>query len=124
MRLTLAAAAILFAARAAAQGGGPGIVPRWPPTWRMNDSTAFMPCNVTGFVDADFAAQFGIADFDWSTGKQLWANAQPMNCEELLAEQAGLVVAASKRLGTSTRVFVYRFVALSCFCSGEEGSRV
>ena len=104
--LILATAALI--APAAAQGGGPGIVPHWAQSWAMNASTAFMPCSMSGFIDAEFAAKFAIADIDWSNGKSLWANAQPMNCEELLVEQASQIVAASRRLGTNTRVFVYR----------------
>lgn len=60
--LTAAAAAAaasiaLLVTPTAAQNGGPGIVPRWPQSWAMNQSTAFMPCNTSGFVDADFAAK-------------------------------------------------------------------
>jgi hypothetical protein len=72
-RRKLAAAAAALAALAApavsAQGSGPGIVPRWPQSWALNASTAFMPCNTSGFVDADLAAKFAIADFDWSNAK-------------------------------------------------------
>ena len=57
---------------------------------------------------ARHSLQWAIADFDWSNAKAVWANGHPMNCEELLAQQAALVVAASARRGTNTRVFVYR----------------
>ena len=51
-------------------------VPSWPATYDMRKSTAFMPCNYSGYFDPGIAAQWGIADFDWSNGKADWANAK------------------------------------------------
>jgi hypothetical protein len=50
------------------------------------------------------AATFGIADFDWSRSKQLWANTSPMTCEANLVAQAEAV----KAISLNTQVFVYR----------------
>lgn len=63
-----------------------------------------MPCNDSGFFDPASATAYGLADYDWSNAKQLWANQKPMNCEELLVEQAAL----TKAYNNETRVFVYR----------------
>lgn len=63
-----------------------------------------MPCNDSGFMDPAFSSLWGIVDFDWSNGKQDWANTKPMDCQERLLSQAKLV----KALGTPTKVMVYR----------------
>lgn len=34
-------------------------VPKWKPTYMMNESTIFMPCNYSGWFDPAFAAKFG-----------------------------------------------------------------
>lgn len=78
--------------------------PRWPPTYSMQMSTIFMPCNYSGLVDPEITAEWGIADFDWSNGKGLWARAKPMDCEELLVQQAKLV----KSVNPDAKVWVYR----------------
>ena len=66
-----------------------GELPLFNHTYNMQQSTIAMPCNYTGFMDmtADIG-RFGIIDFDWSNAKELWANAHPMNAEELLLDQA------------------------------------
>lgn len=79
-------------------------LPPWPATWKMNESTIMMPCNYSGLFDPHLAGQFGVVDFDWSNGKQLWANAKPMDCAERLVTQAAEVKAVSPH----TKVFVYR----------------
>jgi len=98
--------------------------PNWPPTYVMSESTAFMPCNESGLFDPNFAASYGISDFDWSDGKNVWVNPAdggPMTCEELLVEQAD---ATSKAAGTGSnhRNFVYRNLvkALPWFTSVRE----
>lgn len=78
--------------------------PAWPPTYNMSMSTIVMPCNYSGWTDPAWGAQWGIIDFDWSNAKALWANAQPMDCEERLVEQARRV----KAINPNTKVFVYR----------------
>jgi len=65
--LRSAAATALLAAVTAAGG----LVPSWPPTYAMNQSTVFMPCSYAGYFDAAYAAKWGLADFDWSNAKQL-----------------------------------------------------
>ena len=40
-------------------------LPSWPATWDMGRSTFLMACNNTGSFSAEFAAKWGIADFDW-----------------------------------------------------------
>ncbi len=74
------------------------LVPNWSPTYNMSLSTIFMPCNNSGWFNPGvwcvlcdgltsrnsthvcripitaFSAQFGVADFDWSNAKQMWAN--------------------------------------------------
>ena len=79
-------------------------LPMWPATYNAQQSTAFMPCNYSGFFNASFAATFGVADFDWSNAKAHWANEQPMTCEEDLVTQAEAVHAVNPNM----RVFVYR----------------
>jgi hypothetical protein len=81
----------------------------------MQQSTIFMPCNFSGWLNTTFAAQFGIVDIDWSNNKASWTEASPMNCQETLVEQA----AAIKAVNPDTRVWVYRTL-LRCrgaFCS-------
>ena len=72
-----------------------GFVPKWKPTYNMSMSTVFMPCNTSGMFDATIAAKWGIVDFDWSNGKQLWANQKPMDCQERLITQAAMVKAVN-----------------------------
>ena len=78
--------------------------PKWKPTWEMARSTIFMPCNDSGFLDPAISAQWGIVDFDWSNGKDMWTKQQPMDCEERLVAQAELV----KGKNAEAKVWVYR----------------
>jgi len=63
-----------------------------------------MPCNYSGYFDTQLTKQFGVVDYDWSNAKALWANAQPMDCEERLVEQVRL----TKEANPATKVWVYR----------------
>ncbi len=112
-----AAAALLAAASVSATGRAQfrpppalgdtsTLLPKWDPVWTLNRSTIFMPCNFSGFYDPVFAGTFGVADFDWSNAKQIYVNNPngPMNCQELLLEQAAMVKAANP----DTKVFIYR----------------
>jgi hypothetical protein len=84
-----------------------GLVPTWTVTYSPSQSTIFMPCNYSGFFNATFAGEFGVADFDWSDGKQLWVNPPgggPMICEELLLQQAQAV----RKANPNTKSFIYR----------------
>jgi hypothetical protein len=86
-----------------AQQGRPTVCP-YPVTYQMNRSTIIMPCNETGLTDPQSTRGWGIVDFDWSNAKAVWAQAQPMNCEEMLVEQVTRTTAASP----GTTVWVYR----------------
>jgi hypothetical protein len=79
-------------------------VPRWAPSWRVNDSTIVMPCNDSGYFDTQLTKNFAVVSFDWSNAKALWANGQPMDCEERLIDQVRLTKAANP----ATKVWVYR----------------
>ncbi len=79
-------------------------LPRWEPSYNMSLSTIIMPCNRTGYYDPTVASRYGVVDIDWSNAKQVWANQQPMDCEERLQEQARII----KRLNPQTKVWVYR----------------
>jgi len=79
-------------------------VPQWTPTYSMPLSTIVMPCNYSGWFDTNMTAQFGVVDFDWSNAKQMWANQQPMDCEERLMTQAAMV----KAVNPQAKVWVYR----------------
>ena len=75
----------------------------------MARSTILMTCNSSGMHDVAEAARYGVTAYDWSNGKALWANAQPMDAEALLTRQAELLLAASPGIpGEQPRVWVYR----------------
>eukprot|EP01043_Picozoa_sp_COSAG02_P006486 COSAG02_NODE_185_length_30442_cov_59.370168_13_plen_285_part_00 len=119
-------------------------LPKWEPTYQMNQSTAstttadtlmqflasrcphqltlcraaqfLMACNNTGPFTTEFAAKWGIADFDWSNwvhgANQTWDGEQyggyseqvPETCQQNLRVQAAMTKAANN----NTKVFVYR----------------
>ena len=54
----------------------------------MFRSTVLYTCNNSGMHDVSHAIKFGIVVYDWSNGKALWANAHPMNSDELLLKNA------------------------------------
>jgi len=78
--------------------------PTWAPTYEMAASTIMMPCNTSGWFDARLAARYGIADFDWSNGRDIWANGHPMDDAEVLIKQ----VAKVKAINPKAHVWVYR----------------
>ena len=81
------------------------LLPPWKPTYNMARSTIIEPCSSTKKpFNASLCASFGICDIDWSNQKPLWSQAKPMNCSEVLVDQARLV----KAVNNDTRVFVYR----------------
>ena len=87
--------------------GPPPLVPKWPPTFNMSESTVIMPCNYTGLYDYDAypdLAKFGLVDYDWSNAKKTWANQSPMDADGMLVKQA----ARNKAANPSAKVFVYR----------------
>jgi hypothetical protein len=58
-------ALLLVGVNIAASSAAFSALPSWEPTYEMWRSTIFMPCNYSGVFDAQFAALWGIADFDW-----------------------------------------------------------
>ena len=84
-------------------------LPTWKPSYKMSQSTILYTCNDTGMHDVGHATKFGVVVYDWSNAKALWANAHPMNSEELLTEQCDRVLAASPSIpGEVPRCWVYR----------------
>ena len=57
------------------------------PTTHTHTHTYAQPCNTSGWFDPVLAGKYGLADFDWSTGRDIWANGHPMNNGEVLIEQ-------------------------------------
>ena len=82
--------------------------PPWSATWNMSLSTAFMPCDANGPRPVPFppavAARWGIADTDWSNGREAYSKAAPMDCEEMLLAQA----VANHALNPAAKQMVYR----------------
>ena len=95
MRLA-AAAALCLAGGASAEEPWPEH-PTWAPTWDMAASTIMMPCNTSGWFDAELAAKYGIADFDWSNARAMWANHAPMDDGGRLITQAAKASAPAPR---------------------------
>lgn len=86
-----------------------GCLPPWKPTWNMTRSTILYTCNKTGMHDVKEAVRYGVVAYDWSNAKALWANAQPMNTDEMLTAQAERVLAVDPGIkGEQPRVWVYR----------------
>ena len=98
-------------------------LPTWKPTWNMYRSTVLYTCNNSGLHDVAHATAFGVVVYDWSNAKALWANAHPMNSEELLTRNAEAVLAADPGVpGEAPRVWVYRntIKALNWYTSVRE----
>jgi hypothetical protein len=75
----------------------------------MFRSTVLYTCNNSGLHDVQHAIKFGTVVYDWSNGKKLWANAHPMNSQELITKQAEMVLAADPGIpGQNPRVWAYR----------------
>eukprot|EP00037_Helgoeca_nana_P015614 m.146304 g.146304 ORF g.146304 m.146304 type:complete len:209 (-) comp23099_c1_seq3:34-660(-) len=71
---------------------------------RMGLNYNTQPCNTSGWFDPELAGKYGLVDFDWSTGRDIWANGKPMNNGVVLNEQ----VAKVKAVNPTTHVWVYR----------------
>lgn len=82
--------------------------PPWSPSYSMHDSLITMQLNSMGWSSPSRGAQFGIVSYDWSNMKYIWSAGKPMNCEELMVEQAKATKRAASTLHTNTKVFVYR----------------
>ena len=75
----------------------------------MGRSTILYTCNKSGLHNVSEAISYGVAAYDWSNAKELWANAQPMDADRMLTKQAELVLAADPGIeGEQPRVWVYR----------------
>jgi hypothetical protein len=82
---------------------------QWNPTWGMRNSTVLYTCNNSGMHSVHHANQFGVVVYDWSNAKSLWANAHPMDSEELITKQAEMVLADDPGIpGGPPRVWAYR----------------
>eukprot|EP01046_Picozoa_sp_COSAG06_P019467 COSAG06_NODE_1390_length_9607_cov_16.483172_5_plen_468_part_00 len=87
-------------------------LPKWKPTWSMARSTILYVDQPNGFHNVSEAVRWGVVAYDWSNAKALWANEQPMNCDELLTRQAEMVQAVDPGVpGEQPRVWVYRNTA-------------
>jgi len=90
----------------------PAVLPPWPKTYVMNESTVIMPCNNTGLIDplnpdANDFHRWSFASIDWSNAKigpLGWAKGRPMDAEDSLVQQAALLTAANPK----QKVGVYR----------------
>jgi hypothetical protein len=103
--------ALTLAQRTAAQAGictwCPPVLPSWPATYVLNESTIIEPCNRTDFLTPADVAGYAVVQLDWSgarMGPGGWAAARPMDPEERLLRQAALLKAAAPR----QRVGVYK----------------
>lgn len=78
--------------------------PPWPATWQMNSSTAAMVCSYTGYMDPSSLRGWGLLDIDWSNALGNWSAATPMDTNERLLVQAGMIKVADP----ATRVWTYK----------------
>ena len=103
--------------------GSDRCVPTWEPTWDMRNSTVLYTCNNSGMHNVTHANQFGTVVYDWSNAKAIWANAHPMDSEELITKQAEMVYAQDPGVpGYGPRVWAYRntIKALNWYSSVRE----
>jgi hypothetical protein len=96
-------------------GGGPFLPSSWPPTYDVARSTIMMPCRTAGLMEPEAVRGWGVVSYDWSNGKAQWTQATPMNCTEMLEQQAALTKSAFPQ----AKVWVYRnsILALPWFSS-------
>jgi hypothetical protein len=98
-------------------------LPSWKPTWDMKRSTVLYTCNNSGMHAVSHAVEYGTVVYDWSNAKKIWANAHPMSSEELITEQAEMVLAVDPGVeGYNPRVWAYRnsIKALNWYSSVRE----
>lgn len=86
----------------------------------MAMSTIMMPCNVSGWFDAKLAARYGIADFDWSNVRSMWARDHPMDDGARLSQQVQKV----KTINPKTHVWVYRNLVKALSWYAEVGEKL
>ena len=81
------------------------LLPKWEPTYDMSRSTIIQPCNWSGTMDSQWLAKWGVVSVDWSNARRQWAQAQPMDCDQMLLKQIKGIKEASNN---TTKVFTYR----------------
>ena len=59
--------------------------------------------------------RWGIVDLDWNGMKEVWAKQHPMDCEEMMVNQAKIIKTASPK--TSVWVYRNRRVGSQCSCA-------
>lgn len=67
--------------------------PPWPATYNMSLSTICMAGNDSGWLDLKYYTSWGIVSIDWANARDVWAQQQPMDCEERLLAQAEAIKA-------------------------------
>lgn len=84
MALRCATLSLVAVAAAAQQSPSPSpgpipgkVLPKWPSTYNMTQSTAIMICNNSGPVDATWAKPWGLVDVDWNSNKVTWSKTLP-----------------------------------------------
>ena len=81
------------------------VPPGWTPSWELWRSTIAMPCNDSGLMlDQRAFRNWGVLSWDWSNGKNIWINQNPMDAEHLLVRQLEL----TKKANPGGRHLVYR----------------
>lgn len=96
------------------------VVPSWPQTWDLQESTIAMICNASGWVDPAWGAQWGLVDLDWNGDKLNWSEQKPMNVEEDMVAN----MAAVKAINPKTKTWVYRACrgVLTAVCSRDHSN--
>ena len=78
-------------------------MPPWPPTYDLGLSTVVMPNPNPTYMLAELKG-WGIVQIDWSNFKDVWSRATPMNCTQMLDEQAAILAKAHPQ----QKVWLYR----------------
>ena len=91
MARMLATAAALLAACATAQYFPPHppkpLQPNWAPTYDLQRSLAAMPCNESGWSDAQVFSKMGLVTYDMNNAHDIWEATVPSSPEEVLVQQ-------------------------------------
>ena len=72
------------------------LTPEWEVQWGLRRSLAAMPCNESGWSDAEFFSGLGLVTYDMNNAQSIWEKAAPSNPEEVLLEQCERTKAFSK----------------------------
>lgn len=109
LALTLLACALHADAQAGLCKWCPRVVPTWPATYYMPNSTVVMPCNATGLLSPASLTNWSMASIDWSNSKNAWVQGSPMDAELPLLQQAESNAAAFPGM----RTWVYRNIVIA-----------